>query len=442
MRLYPGPAETIAGTQQAIRRSRRTCSDVLESCLAQIDRWEQDVRAWVSIDRAGARNRASQLDADQAAGTWRGPLHGIPIGIKDLVDVAGWPTAAGAAWLAGNVATRDAPLVARLRAAGAIILGKTVTTQFACFDPPVTRNPWNLERTPGGSSSGSAAAVATGMCLGAIGSQTGGSITRPASFCGVVGCKPTYGLVPLEGVYPLAASLDHAGPIARSVEDVEILLNVIGNFPAPARPAVKSVRLGRLRGLFADRAERESLAVFETALASLARAGATIDEAPLPAEFADVLNCHRILISREVAAHHRPFLARHGEGYLPCIRGLIDEGLVIDEAEYARCLKHQRALARQMAELSAAFDALVCPATVGPAPTGETTGDPSFNAPWSYTGQPTVTIPSGFSPDRMPLGLQLVGTPRGETGLFRAAAWCEGLLAHGLAGQAEGGRVA
>jgi len=433
MRLYPLPEETIAGTGQALKAGRRTCLDVVQSCLVQIAHWEPSVQAWVSVDRDGALGRARELDAELAVGNWRGPLHGIPIGIKDLIDVAGWPTAAGAEWLKQNIAKRDAPIVARLRAAGAIILGKTVTTQFACFDPPATRNPWNLERTPGGSSSGSAAAVATGMCLGAIGSQTGGSITRPASFCGVAGCKPTFGLVPGEGVYPLAASMDHPGPIARSVGDLEILLRVIGNLPA-AEPAARSaVRLGRLRGMFADRSEPEALEVFEKALESLARAGASVCDLPLPPEFDDVLKCHRVLITKEVAAQHGQQFDLHRAGYLPAIRGLIEEGLQVKEADYARCREHQRVLSRRMAELIPPSDALICPATVGPAPTVETTGDPSFNAPWSFTGQPTVCIPSGLSADGLPLGLQFVGKPDGESGLFSAAAWCEGVLAQGWA---------
>lgn len=431
MRLYPLPEETIIGTAQALKAGRRTCVDVVQSCLAQIEHWEARVHAWVSIDREGALVRARELDAELTAGKWRGALHGIPIGIKDLVDVAGWPTAAGADWLKQNIATSDSPIVARLRAAGAIILGKTITTQFACFDPPATRNPWNLERTPGGSSSGSAAAVATGMCLGAIGSQTGGSITRPASFCGVAGCKPTFGLVPVEGVYPLAASMDHPGPIARSVRDLEILLTVIADLPAAKPAAPSALQLGRLRGMFADRAEPQSLAVFETALDSLVRAGASISDVSLPPEFDDVLKCHRVVITKEVAALHRQSLPLHRDGYLPAIRGLIEEGLTVADADYARCREHQRVLSRRMDELIPPCDALVCPATVAPAPTVETTGDPAFNAPWSYTGQPTVCVPSGLSPEGLPLGLQFVGKHHGESDLFSTAAWCEGVLAQG-----------
>jgi aspartyl-tRNA(Asn)/glutamyl-tRNA(Gln) amidotransferase subunit A len=429
MDLHPLRDETIAGVAQAIRGGRRTCVDVVEGCLAQIDAWESKVHAWVSIDREGALAQASELDRELKDGRVRGALYGIPLGIKDLVDVKGWPTAAGAPWLTNAVAAADAPIVERLRGAGAIILGKTVTTQFACFDPPPTRNPWNLERTPGGSSSGSAAAVATGMCLGAIGSQTGGSITRPASFCGIAGCKPSFGLVPVQGVYPLSSSMDHPGPFARTVEDLAILLAAIvdpadrGRFTAI--PKIESVRLGRLRGMFADRAEPQARSVFEKSLDHFARGGATVTDLRLPPAFDDVLRCHRIIMTTELAAHHREMLPRHSDEYLPGIRSLIEEGLQVDRAEYDRCKAHQQSLKDEIAAAFRDVDVLACPAAMGPAPTTETTGDPAFNAPWSYTGLPTVSFPIGLSAEGLPLAIQLVGRLNDETTLFAAAAWCE-----------------
>src|SRR5437868_14211758 len=184
--------QTIHEAAAAIRGKQITPVDLVEQCLKNIDRWEEHIRAWVFVDREGALEEAKRLTEELKRGQYRGPLHGIPIGVKDIFDVFDWPTAAGSKLWANSIARKDATVVANLRSAGAVFLGKTVTTQYASFDPPVTRNPWNLERTPGGSSSGSAAALATGMCLGALGSQTGGSITRPASYCGVAGCKPTY----------------------------------------------------------------------------------------------------------------------------------------------------------------------------------------------------------------------------------------------------------
>ena len=422
--LKPLPAGTIAGTSRAIHDRQRTSTSVVEQCLAQIDAWEPRVGAWVRLDREGALAEARQRDGELAEGKWRGPLHGIPLGIKDLFDIAGWPTLAGAPWLARPAAVDDCPAVARLRAAGAIILGKTVTTQFACFDPPATRNPWNLERTPGGSSSGSAAAVATGMCLGAIGSQTGGSITRPASFCGVSGCKPSFGLVPLAGVFPLAPSMDHAGPIARTVEDLSLLLEVVSESAMKSAPPAAPPRLGRLRGLFADRAERQSLEVFDRALDRLSQAGATVVEVLLPKSFDNVLDCHRVIISYEAAAQHQQLFEQHSRNYLPSVRGLIEEGLRVPVERYNQCRQSQGALLRDVVAAMEEVDALICPATVGPAPTPETTGDPAFNAPWSYTGQPTVSIPIGLSRDGLPLSFQFVGRMDEDAALLSVAGWC------------------
>src|SRR6266478_5368146 len=210
-----------------IRQGRLSPTELLDPCLAQIDRHEPRVRAWVFVDRESARAQCEQLTQELSRGQNRGPLHGIPLGIKDIYDVFDWPTAAGSRLWAQSIARRDATVVERLRQAGAVFIGKTVTTQYASFDPPPTRNPWHPGRTPGGSSSGSAAALACGMCLGALGSQTGGSITRPASYCGVAGCKPSYGRVSASGIVPLAPSMDHPGPIARSVRDLAILLQAI-----------------------------------------------------------------------------------------------------------------------------------------------------------------------------------------------------------------------
>src|SRR5262245_7435061 len=259
---------TIHAAAEQIRQGRLSPVDLLEPCLERIERHEGRVRAWVLVDAEGAREQARKCAREVEAGGWRGPLHGIPLGIKDIFDVFDWPTAAGSRLWAQSVARRDATVVHRLRQAGAVFVGKTVTTPFASFDPPVTRNPWDLQRTPGGSSSGSAAAVACGMCLGALGSQTGGSITRPASYCGVAGCKPSYGRVSADGVVPLAPSMDHPGPIALCVKDLALLLQTVaGPDPRDATCADRPVpdylvrlnapppRLAWLRGLFEEWAE-------------------------------------------------------------------------------------------------------------------------------------------------------------------------------------------
>src|SRR5947209_9423911 len=248
---------TLHAAAEAIGRGLVTPVDLLEACLAAIDRLEPQVSAWVFVDRDRARADAERLADELRRGQRRGPLHGIPLAVKDIFDVFDWPTGCGSRLWAQSVARRDATAVERLRRAGAVFLGKTVTTAYASFDPPVTRNPWDRSRTPGGSSSGSAAAVACGMCLAALASQTGGSVTRPASYCGVAGCKPTYGRVSADGVLPLAASLDHGGGMGKCVDDLKEVLRVIGdNDRGDAGPAPRgnTIRLGRLRGPFEERA--------------------------------------------------------------------------------------------------------------------------------------------------------------------------------------------
>ncbi len=460
MKLYRSLEETITGASEDIRAGRRTCVDLLESCLARIDEWEARIRAWVHVDRQGAIHQARELDTELAAGHWRGRMHGIPVGIKDIVDVAGFPTAAGSMLLAEQRVDRDAPLVASLRSAGAVILGKTVTTQFACYDPPVTRNPWNLEHTPGGSSSGSAAAVATGMCLAAIGSQTGGSITRPASFCGVAGFKPTFGRISVDGVFPVAQSLDHPGPIALTVRDLAFVAStLIGHaadvgpdgaaglaasddfaasdsapkmpglhvaiLDASQTPTLLPPQLGQVRGAFDENCDPGMRDALRHAIDRLATAGAGVSDVVLPESFGDVLSHHRTLMAAEAAAVHQQRLADQPDDYLPGIRALIEEGLAILAVDYVRARRHQVRLKREILPSFSSFDVLVCPATIGTAPDITTTGDPSFNAPWSYTGLPTVSIPMAIAQNGLPLAMQLVGRPMSETSLFRAAAWCE-----------------
>ena len=304
-----------------IRAGRLTPVDLLETCLKRIDALEDRIRAWVFVDRDGARAEAERRTAELKRGGWRGPLHGIPIGIKDIFDVFDWPTAAGSRLWKNSIARRDATAVRRLREAGAVFVGKTVTTQYASFDPPPTRNPWDATRTPGGSSSGSAAAVACGMCLAALGSQTGGSITRPASYCGVAGLKPTYDLVSTDGVVPLAASMDHVGPMARCVRDLALVLRavtgpalldpgVLDAFPPiddkELRPANWWPRLGRLRGMFEDRAVPAMKQALDEACDRLNSQGATIRDMTLPSAFAEVTERHRIVMAVEAAAFHEP----------------------------------------------------------------------------------------------------------------------------------------
>jgi aspartyl-tRNA(Asn)/glutamyl-tRNA(Gln) amidotransferase subunit A len=428
---------TIHAAAEEIRNGQLSPVELVKSCLERIERCEDRVHAWVLIDREGALARAEECSREIERGGWRGPLHGIPVAIKDIFDVFDWPTAAGSRLWKNSIARQDAKVVRRLRQAGAVFLGKTVTTQYASFDPPPTRNPWNLTRTPGGSSSGSAAALACGMCLGALGSQTGGSITRPASYCGVAGCKPTFGRIPIDGVVPLAPSMDHVGPMARCVRDLQILMRAIaGAYIAPCWPVRPDPpvdrglypRVGRLRGLFDHRADSAVAEMMQQVCAQLGKKGATIIDVPEPAAFAEVLPRHRTVMAVESAAYHQERLRRHPEDYDPRIRALIEEGLNCPAPEYARCKEHKDLLCSEMGPCFYDVDALLAPATTSPAPDAATTGDPAFQSPWSYTGIPTISFPVGLSAEGLPLAIQLAGRPWSEDKLFGVAIWCEEAL--------------
>jgi aspartyl-tRNA(Asn)/glutamyl-tRNA(Gln) amidotransferase subunit A len=277
------------------------------------------------------------------------------------------------------------------------------------------------------------------MCLAALGSQTGGSITRPAAFCGIVGCKPTCGRVPLTGVYPLAPSLDHPGPFARSVRDLALLLNVLAGHdasdPRSSREAApdllgavdassKPPRIGRLRGLFETDVEDPAIAALDDALGRFTDAGATVAETSLPESFAEVPVHHRAIMYSELAAVHDEQYQRLREHYAPGFASQIEEGFAIDSSKVEAARAHREALCAKLREIFERVDILACPAATGPAPTPETTGNPAMNIPWSYTGLPTITFPLTLA-EGLPLGIQLVGPAFGEGRLFSAAAWCE-----------------
>jgi aspartyl-tRNA(Asn)/glutamyl-tRNA(Gln) amidotransferase subunit A len=432
----------IHSAAEEIRQGRLSPVALLDRCLAKIARYEERVRAWVLVDRDGAMEQARRAEADIKAGHWRGPLHGIPVGIKDIIDVFDLPTAAGSRLWKDSIARHDATVVRRLRSAGAVIVGKTVTTQYASFDPPPTRNPWKTGRTPGGSSSGSAAALACGMCLGALATQTGGSITRPASYCGVASIKPTYGRVSTQGVLPLAHSMDHVGAMAGCVRDVAIVLQAIMGADASdlhgpgstlpdltASGATDKPRLGRVRGLFSRQADAAVTAIIDRAAAKLVGEGATLTNVALPACFDEVLTRHRTVMAVEAASYHEYRLRKHPEDYGPCITQLLEEGLACPAPEFARTKEHQKLLRCEMLKCFDVNDALLIPATTSPAPDAATTGDPAFNSPWSYTGLPVVSVVAGWTDDGLPLALQLVGQAGSEPELLAIAEWCEKVLA-------------
>jgi aspartyl-tRNA(Asn)/glutamyl-tRNA(Gln) amidotransferase subunit A len=430
---------TVADAARVIA-SRETSSEALTSALiARIDRLDGELRAWVSVDAERALAEARARDGAPAAA--RGPLHGVPLGVKDIFDVAGSPTKAAFGPFADRVASEDSTAVARLRAAGAVILGKTVTTQFAYMDPPPTRNPWSAAHTPGGSSSGSGAAVGARMVPGALGSQTGGSVLRPAAYCGIVGLKPSYGRVSRKGVLPLAWTLDHPGVLCRTVEDAALLLGAIAGPDASdpgcsTRPAddyaavLSDARRPRLLVLddFLGRAQPEARASFERTVQLLADAGATIARGAFPSRAETLISTHAIVMQAETASVHRRILAEHADAYAPRIRAYAEVGMSIPAVDYVDAQRLRRRLRAEARQLLGRADCLLLPTVSGPSPAPDTTGDPTFQGPFSLLGLPAITVPSALTADGRPLGLQLVGRDFGEAALLRAAAWCERAL--------------
>lgn len=449
---------TITAAADLIRRGALAPTQLLSQCLRRIERYEDRVKAWAYLDRDGALEQADRLGKELAAGQYRGPLHGIPIGVKDIIDVYDLPTGCGSQVWANSYARKDAACVARLRSAGAVILGKTVTTAYAYLDPPVTRNPWNLDRTPGGSSSGSAAAVACGMCLGALATQTGGSTVRPASYCGVFSLKPSYGRISIRGVLPLAPSLDHIGLMANSVRDLAILFQAAAGYDPDQLKTSQSAVPDCLREIeravtavgkdysrhrddvdhrrfFPSASEMrpdtlhpevvQFMKKVEYDLRSLAHANhARVEPVVLPPEFAQVHHRHRQLMAVEAAETHGDRIRRRPDDYPPKIRELIADGLLVSRDEYSTAVRLRGHLSW---ELRKAFwsEPLLVPATTSPAPTPETTGDPWCNSPWSYLGLPVVSLPLGWSADGLPLAIQLVGADHREDHLLGRAAWVE-----------------
>ena len=435
---------TVAEMIRQIQRRKLSPAVLMESLLKRIDRLEPSLQAWVTMDRPGLIKEADQCHREITRGKSRGPLHGIPIGVKDIFYTRGMKTTAGSKVFADFVPAHNATAVERLKKAGAIILGKTATTEFASRYPAPTRNPWNLEHTPGGSSSGSAAGVATGMCPAALGSQTGGSVLRPAAYCGVVGLKPTYGRISRYGVFALAWTLDHVGVLTRSVEDAAILLGVLAG-PDPADPTTRPQpvpdytrslrslrrppRIGIVREFYQEKSAESVWRHTEKIVSQLKKAGGKIREVKMPASFAAVQDAHRIIMWVEAAAYHEKSFEKNREQYSPKMREMVEIGLLIPSKDYLRAQKIKRLFRREMDPIMQEYDCLLSPATSSAAPkTLSSTGDPWFQVPWSLSGLPAINIPSGLNDEGLPLGIQLAGGAFAEGKLLAAARWCEKVM--------------
>jgi aspartyl-tRNA(Asn)/glutamyl-tRNA(Gln) amidotransferase subunit A len=392
---------------------------------------DEQIRAWVVVDEEGALRQADWVNAALKSGAAQ-PLAGVTVGVKDIFDAVGMPTIAGFLPFSRRPKViRDAAVVAKLRAAGSIILGKTVTTQFAAGDPPMTRNPWDLTRTPGGSSSGSAAAVAARHVAAALGTQTGGSVLRPAAYCGVLGFKPTFGWASTKGLIPLAPALDHVGLFARSVTDLARLYDVLAHASLPRAGACTPLGAPRI-GVWADplaRASAEMRDAVIDAVERLARAGATVLDATCPVSFQNLLAVHHTIMWSDMAAVHRRLIARYPDDYSPKLRMSVEVGAAVPADAYVTAGAARNQVVERLRQLWSDFDVVIIPTAEAGAPTPETTGNTELQAVITLLGLPAISVPIGFDPDGLPLAMQLIGPRRGvDVELLRVARWVETLM--------------
>ena len=428
----------------AVRAREMSPVEVVRAALDRLDALEPQLQAWETVDSEGALEEARRAEAAVARGGPLGPLHGVPVGIKDIYKTGGLRTTMSSQIYRDYVPQQDATSVARLRGAGAIILGKTVSTEFAMGDPPRTRNPWNPEHTPGGSSSGSAVSVAAGVCPAAMGSQTAGSVIRPAAYNGVVGFKPTYGMVSRTGVFPVSWTLDTLGWMTRSVDDAGLLLDAVAGFDprdpgsveagyeptaGTLEPEGWAPKLGIVSGDFERAASAEMQAHMFTVIERLRHGGQVVELFDLPASYLGIRAAHRVIDYAECAAVHRTDYARHPEQFAPGVRARIESGELIPAVAYVQAQRLRRQFRYDMDRARAAVDALIMPAATGPAPRDlSTTGDAAFYSPWSAAGLPAITLPTSLNKGGMPLGVQLVGRGFEDATLLRAARWVERVI--------------
>ena len=424
---------TATAAAAAIARGDFSAEDYVGACLERIAATDSQVGAFAHLDDAYALEQARALDRHRMSGRNLGPLHGIPVAIKDLIDTADYPTEYGSPVVAGRRPNRDAAVVARLREAGAVIIGKTVTTEFAYYHPGKTRNPHDLTRTPGGSSSGSAAAVAAGMVPLAIGSQTNGSVIRPATFCGVFGLKPTHGLVSRAGVLPLSRTLDHLGGFSRSLDDLALLMDAIAGYDADdpdsrryAAPAFRHTlaepppiepSFTLMRTPMWERADPEARAALE----ELAReVGAR--EIELTDDVVAAWDAQRAIMAADMAFNLGHFVDRGGD-ISQQFRDLVAEGRAVSAAQYLAAIRDRERYVASLSEIFEQYsDAIMTLPAKGVAPDASTTGDPLFCTFWTLTGLPAISLPLLQGDTGLPIGVQLIGAAGRDERLLRTSA--------------------
>ena len=420
-----------------IRAGKLTAEAYLEACLERIRAVDEEVRAWAFLDPGHAFEQARAADHRKRLGRPLGALHGLPVGVKDIVDTADMPTENGTVLHAGRRPTRDATIVSLLRQAGAVIVGKTVTTELAVYHPGKTRNPHNPEHTPGGSSSGSAAAVAAGMVPLAIGTQTNGSVIRPAAFCGVYGYKPSQGLISRTGILAQSPLLDTVGVMAANLEDLALLAEPLMAFD-PADPAMRArarpdlarvlaeapplpPKLAFVRSPAWEHAADDTKAGFAELVDAL---GERVQELELPEVFDDAIEQHRIIMEADLAKSFAAEYERGREQLSARLCEMIERGQQVRAVDYNRAVDQIQLLNTALGEIFRHYDAIVTPAAPGEAPTGlDSTGSPIFCTIWTLCGVPALTLPLLSGAAGLPIGVQLVAQKGDDARLLRTARW-------------------
>lgn len=427
----------LAEAAQAIRDGSLTSEELVKACLDRISAFEPEVEAWTHLDAEVALEQARAIDARRHAGRPIGPLGGVPIGIKDIFDTQDYPTEYGSPIHAGRRTLGDAACVAKLREAGAVIIGKTVTTEFAVYSPGKTKNPHDPTRTPGGSSSGSAAAVAAYMVPGSVGSQTNGSTVRPASFCGVVGYKPSFGMISRTGALTQSPPLDQVGVFARSVADAALLAEVMVGFdPADrdsrmsGKPALYDAamseppmppRLAFMKTPAWDQAEESTKEAFAELRDFL---GDRCEEVEIAGVYDEIFTWQSAVMEADLAKNFGADFARAPDHFSAKLTEMVTRGQKVLATIYNMGVDRQAEFEQGFDGLFEDFDAILTPSTPGEAPVGlDATGNPAFCTMWTFTGQPAISLPLMQGPAGMPLGVQLIGQKGDDARLMRTAAW-------------------
>jgi aspartyl-tRNA(Asn)/glutamyl-tRNA(Gln) amidotransferase subunit A len=447
---------TLFEASKLVRARKISPVELVTACLSRIGQFNPKLNAFITVtgDSALAEARAAEVEIHR--GRWKGPLHGVPIALKDLVDTAGVPTTAASGLFKDRVPTEDAEVVRRLKAAGAVFLGKLNLHEFAYggssaighFGP--VHNPWNLDHSPGGSSGGSAAAVAAQLCYGAIGSDTGGSVRQPAAYCGIVGLKPTYGLVSTRGVIPLSWSLDHLGPMTRTVKDAALMLKAIAGYDADDTTSIdrpvpdyvasiagraSSLRLGILRAYFCDALDPEIQAAMEAALSVLKTLTRTQrDIAPLAADstYSSMMDPYVTVLRAEAYMYHKEYVSRSPELYQAQTLKRIQAGADITTSAYVQARRQLEQIRRSVSRVFENVELLITPTTCVPPFAIADLADPNTlrekellmlrnTRPFNALGLPTISVPCGFTRADLPIGMQITGPPGGEAMVLRLA---------------------